>query len=401
MRKTVLTVTFSALMFSASAWAQKIAPRCSTCGRKIIECQYKGHHPSKSNNKSRNNGKPTKMRPRQHGGNASTAPKAVKFPDGIYTGDLKNGVRDGSGTFKYSNGDIYSGSWHNNKRQSYGPCTFSNGDVYEGYWSDDTFETGTLTYANGDKYKGEWKDGKRNGRGKYSKADGSSYNGDYKDGKRDGGGYQIFAGDTIAGEFKNDMLNGYSYKRTKNGNRVMGMYKDGVANGFSIIVEHNGTASYLYMKECKAEGPAITVKPDDTICSMLYSNGKVIRSDVSKRPLGMNIYYGLGADLSFIRTKQTGTTLGIIVNHDGMIYIGDLRKNQPNGFGTMIYSNKDAYIGFFVDGCREGQGAYVFNNRCCEYGQWLNNKENGLMTYVRRWNGMTEQNMYKNGEKVQ
>ena len=100
MRKTVLTVTFSALMFSASAWAQKIAPRCSTCGRKIIECQYKGHHPSKSNNKSRNNGKPTKMRPRQHGGNASTAPKAVKFPDGIYTGDLKNGVRDGSGTFK-------------------------------------------------------------------------------------------------------------------------------------------------------------------------------------------------------------------------------------------------------------------------------------------------------------
>ena len=241
-----------------------------------------------------------------------------------------------------------------------------------------------------------------NGRGKYSKADGSSYNGDYKDGKRDGGGYQIFAGDTIAGEFKNDMLNGYSYKRTKNGNRVMGMYKDGVANGFSIIVEPNGTASYLYMKEGKAEGPAITVKPDDTICSMLYSNGKVIRSDVSKRPpLGRNIYYGLGADLSFIRTKQTGTTFGIIVNHDGMIYIGDLRHNQPNGFGTMIYRNKDAYIGFFVDGCREGQGAIVYNNKCCVYGQWLKDKRNGLITYVRSWNGMTEQNMYKNGEEVQ
>ena len=58
-------------------------------------------------------------------------------------------------------------------------------------------------------------------------------------------------------------------------------------------------------------------------------------------------------------------------------------------------------IGFFVDGCREGQGAIVYNNKCCVYGQWLKDKRNGLITYVRSWNGMTEQNMYKNGEEVQ
>lgn len=108
MRKSVFIVTLTALMFSASLWAQKIAPRCRTCGHKLTECQYKGHHPSKDSSPEKNN-KPAKARPQRHSNNSS-ASRTIRFADGIYTGDNVQGVRQGYGTFKYNNGDVYTGT---------------------------------------------------------------------------------------------------------------------------------------------------------------------------------------------------------------------------------------------------------------------------------------------------
>ena len=91
MRKSVFIVTLTALMFSASTWAQKIAPRCRTCGRKLTECQYKGHHPNKNSSPNKNN-KPAKARPQRHSDD-SAASRTIKFADGIYTGVNVDGVR--------------------------------------------------------------------------------------------------------------------------------------------------------------------------------------------------------------------------------------------------------------------------------------------------------------------
>lgn len=401
MRKSVFIVTLTALMFSASLWAQKIAPRCRTCGRKLTECQYKGKHPSKDSSPNKNN-KPTKARPQRHSNNSS-ASRTIKFADGIYTGDSFEGMRQGYGTFKYNNGDVYTGTWYNNKRENEGTCTYNNGDTYKGYWKNDTCYQGTLTYANGDEYSGFWSKGKIYGRSKYRKADGSTYDGLFKDGKKDGGGLLITAdGDTIAGEFRNDKAHGYNYIRFKDGTRVMLMRKDDIPNGFCFTESTDGNLYYQYQKDGKFDGPVIIIKPDKTICGLIYSNGKLIDSNSHKMIDKKQVYYDLKEpDLSYIRTKPADTHFGEIIYSDGGVYIGDLREGKPYGFGILVYVNRDAYIGTFENGKREGQGAYVyFNSGFCRYGQWHNNMLNGISKLIYGRNGATQQEVYKNGMYV-
>lgn len=398
MRKSVFIVTLSALMFSASLWAQTIAPRCRTCGRKLTECQYKGHHPSKNSSPDKNN-KPAKVRPQRHTDDSS-ASRTIRFADGIYTGDSFDGMRQGTGTFKYNNGDVYTGAWYNNKRESKGTCTYKNGDRYEGYWKDDTYDGyGLLTCASGDEYEGYWKSGKRNGYGKYRWADGTTYNGKYKDGQKDGGGLYIADGDTIAGEFRNDKAHGYNYIRFKDGTRVMLMRKDDIPNGFCFTESTDGNLYYQYQKDGKFDGPVIIIKPDKTICGLIYSNGKLIDSNSHKIIDKKQVYYDLKEpDLSYIRTKPSDTHFGEIIYSNGGVYIGDLREGKPYGFGIMVYANRDAHIGTFENGLAEGQGAYVyFNSGDCYHGPWHNHKLNGIATSVIGKNGSTCHIVYKNG----
>lgn len=398
MRKSVFIVTLTALMFSASTWAQKIAPRCRTCGRKLTECQYKGHHPNKNSSPNKNN-KPAKARPQRHSDNSS-ALRTIRFADGIYSGVNVDGVRQGYGTFKYDNGDVYTGVWANNKRSGRGTCKYKNGDTYEGDWKNDTCQDGTLTYANGDEYYGRWKKGKINGWGKYRKADGSTYEGKFKDSKKDGGGLLITAdGDTIAGEFRNDNAHGYNYIRFKDGTRVMLMCKDDIPNGFCIKEATDGNLYYQYQKDGKFDGPVIIIKPDKTICGLIYSNGKLIDSNSHKIIDKKQVYYDLKEpDLSYIRTKPADTHFGEIIYSDGGVYIGDIREGMPYGFGILVYVNRNAYIGTVEMGFREGQGAYVyFNSGDCYHGQWHNDKLNGIATSVIGKNGSTCHNVYKDG----
>lgn len=398
MRKSVFIVTLTALMFSASTWAQKIAPRCRTCGRKLTECQYKGHHPNKNSSPNKNN-KPAKARPQRHTDDSS-ALRTIRFADGIYSGVNVDGVRQGYGTFKYDNGDVYTGVWANNKRSGRGTCKYKNGDTYEGYWKNDTCQDGTLTYANGDEYNGRWKKGKINGWGKYRKADGSTYEGLFKDGQKDGGGLLITAdGDTIAGEFRNDKAHGYHYIRFKSGMRSMCMHKDDIPNGFCFTESTDGNLYYQYQKDGKFDGPVIIIKPDKTICGMIYSNDKLIDSNSHKMIDKYQVYYDLKEpDLSYIRTKPADTHFGEIIYSDGGVYIGDLREGKPYGFGIMVYPNRNAHIGTFENGLAEGQGAYVyFNSGNCYHGQWHNHKLNGIATFVFGKDGTTCHNVYKNG----
>ena len=398
MRKSVFIVTLTALMFSASTWAQKIAPRCRTCGRKLTECQYKGHHPNKNSSPNKDN-KPAKARPQRHSDNSS-ALRTIRFADGIYSGVNVDGVRQGYGTFKYDNGDVYTGVWANNKRSGRGTCKYKNGDTYEGDWKNDTCQDGTLTYANGDEYYGRWKKGKINGWGKYRKADGSTYEGKFKDSKKDGGGLLITAdGDTIAGEFKDDNMHGYNYIRLKDGTRILGMFKNDIQNGFHISEGTNGNLSYLYMKDGKFDGPGIVIKPDKTICGVIYSNDNIIDSNSHKMIDKYQVYYDLKEpDLSYIRTRPADTHFGEIIYSDGTVYIGDLREGIPYGFGILVYPNRNAYIGTGEMRFREGQGAYVhFNSGDCYHGQWHNHKLNGIATSVIGKDGSVYHNMYKNG----
>ena len=79
--------------------------------------------------------------------------------DGRYVGEISDGVPNGNGIIRWSNGEMYVGEFKDGKKDG----------------------QGTFTYPNGDKYVGEYKDGRENGQGTYTSIDGDKYIGEFKD----------------------------------------------------------------------------------------------------------------------------------------------------------------------------------------------------------------------------
>jgi hypothetical protein len=106
-----------------------------------------------------------------------------------YTGEFKNGNKEGQGTYsvyniKGENTYKYVGEFKDGKHEGRGIITKANGDQIVGEF--DFFGTGegTLIEANGDQYVGEFKGGEKHGKGKFIFKGGSSYEGLWENGKR-------------------------------------------------------------------------------------------------------------------------------------------------------------------------------------------------------------------------
>jgi hypothetical protein len=107
----------------------------------------------------------------------------------VYDGDFANGIREGSGTYRYGkNKDVYTGDWINNLKHGIGKMTYNmaeppaDGDEdkpvepkigeYQGYWENGRRHgEGVFTYPNGDVYSGWWRFGKKEGTGLYVSKD--------------------------------------------------------------------------------------------------------------------------------------------------------------------------------------------------------------------------------------
>ena len=77
-----------------------------------------------------------------------------------YTGEWKDGERNGQGTMTYADGDTYTGEWKDGKRNGHGTGKYIAGSSYTGEWKGGKpTGQGTITYPNGTKRTGEWKDG--------------------------------------------------------------------------------------------------------------------------------------------------------------------------------------------------------------------------------------------------
>ena len=101
-----------------------------------------------------------------------------------YTGEWKDGKKNGQGTYTFANGDTYAGEWSGDKKNKQGTYTFANGDTYSGEWRGDKKNgQGIYTFANGDTYTGEWESGKRSGQGTFIWPGGEKYVGEWKDNK--------------------------------------------------------------------------------------------------------------------------------------------------------------------------------------------------------------------------
>ena len=104
-----------------------------------------------------------------------------------YSGNCRNGAREGFGVMIWKDGARYEGQWLNNKAHGFGKFIHADGDVYEGYWKNDRANgKGTYTQASGARYEGEWENDIQHGFGKEVWKDGSCYEGSYVCGKKQG-----------------------------------------------------------------------------------------------------------------------------------------------------------------------------------------------------------------------
>ena len=150
------------------------------------------------------------------------------YPTGhTYTGEFKDGLRNGpgvllmpgnrkivgvwemgeirEGTFTQSDGTTYTGQWLYRERNGQGTMTYPDGRKYTGEFKNDLRHgQGTMIYPDGRKYVGEFHYGERSGKGTLTYPDGREYTGDFKDGEKDGQGTMSFPdGRKLQGRFVN------------------------------------------------------------------------------------------------------------------------------------------------------------------------------------------------------
>ena len=84
--------------------------------------------------------------------------------------------------------------------------------------------------------------------------------------------------------------------------------------------------------------------------------------------------------------KEVPNGQGTIISPDGTKYVGEFKNGFPNGQGTMTLPNRNKYVGKWKDGFPNGQGTETFSNG----GKYVGEFKDG-----KRWKG-TEYDKYGN-----
>ncbi|HET7400963.1 MAG TPA: caspase family protein [Usitatibacter sp.] len=150
-----------------------------------------------------------------------------------YSGEFRDGVKEGQGTYVWDNGNRYEGPFAHDQPNGFGKYTFANGDVYTGEMRDGAL-TGRGSYATrgGDVLEGTFANGVQEGVGTLRLASGDRYEGEIRDGKADGKGTYYFAnGDRYEGDIRRSALTGRGTYFHKSGEKYVGQMLDGRPNG--------------------------------------------------------------------------------------------------------------------------------------------------------------------------
>jgi hypothetical protein len=188
-----------------------------------------------------------------------------------YTGKVKNCLRDGMGTYKFSHGGNdcfqYEGTWTKGVRQGHdGHFTVSGYSQYTGDFANGEITgVGRRTWADGRVYEGEFLNGEMCGNGKWSNHSGSErYEGQFKDNKRHGFGTLQSKSDIYRGEFSKNQFHGpgvYLYSRQC---IIKSVFKNNLMNGPTLIKWLKHGTLEVGMVEGYAEGKGYFVAEDDS-----------------------------------------------------------------------------------------------------------------------------------------
>ena len=98
-----------------------------------------------------------------------------------YTGQMKNGMREGRGTLNLPGGGTYRGDWSKNIKSGNGTYFFANGDSYEGQFLNDSMHgDGIYADAEGNSYRGQFANNVREGHGTMVLNNGQTYESEWR-----------------------------------------------------------------------------------------------------------------------------------------------------------------------------------------------------------------------------
>lgn len=157
-----------------------------------------------------------------------------------FTGEWKNGKRDGKGIIVTKDGSIFEGEFKNDKAIGKGTWSSPNGNKYKGEIKEDRFIFETIIFPNGDKYTGDFKNNLIEGKGTLTLSNGNKYTGEFKNDLMDGKGTYIFTnGEKIVGDFKDDQIIKGTYSWV-DGSKYIGEFKNGLKDGIGTYVFTDG-----------------------------------------------------------------------------------------------------------------------------------------------------------------
>lgn len=151
---------------------------------------------------------------------------SIIYDSAQYTGERKDGIFEGQGTYLWDDGEKYTGEWNRGMYDGQGTYTWANGDKYEGQWKTEVFEgQGTYTWVSGSFYTGEWKAGVKEGQGTYTWTNGDRYEGQWKAGVKEGQGTYTWAdGSVYEGEWKYGIKEGQGTYKGADGTVYEGLW---------------------------------------------------------------------------------------------------------------------------------------------------------------------------------
>jgi clan AA aspartic protease (TIGR02281 family) len=153
-----------------------------------------------------------------------------RFPNGdVYVGQISGGLREGQGSYAWSDGRRYVGGFRAGLEDGQGTYSYPNGEKYEGqFQANRRTGQGTYTWPDGRRYVGEFLNDCPHGRGTYSWPDGKKYVGDFRSGAASGQGtYTWPDGRKYVGELHDDQPNGQGTFTAADGRRQSGLFRNG------------------------------------------------------------------------------------------------------------------------------------------------------------------------------
>jgi hypothetical protein len=264
----------------------------------------------------------------------------------VYTGGLKDGLRDGNGVMSTPNGDRYEGMWRRGGMFGEGVAAFASGARWTGTFDNSKLVKGSHVDAKGAVTEVESMPrlNRLTGQGMETTVTGDRYEGGFVNGLRDGQGTIVRTdGTRIEGNFSKDVLISGTRVRPE-GFRYEGSFDSNMSpNGSGVLITPNGSRYEGQFSKGTYEGKGIYRNVNGRVLDGDWIDGK-FSFGTATDPDGST----REVDMRMIAAKRSGK--GRTINSDGDQYEGDFKDGTFHGIGHLKTSRNNEYTGEFANG---------------------------------------------------